>query len=307
MNYHPKQIFPAALFLATKTETIHLTIPVFVEKLKTLGGFKKITTQEVLAPEFLITQALRFCFDVRHPQRAIKGVYMELLLLNQCVSGTLKALPWAGRDMKTLLAELLRLPKASQGQIKQGIMASQRETQAMLPRDFEKRVEHAHGKARDITRKEALLSDAYFFFTPSQICFAAYWMADRPLTEYYLSCKLGLPWQASSGGGVIVDSASPKKAGILTSIKACAALLAEQSKELYETAGEVDKKLKRARNPEKRDLVGLNAAQKRDAGGDGKLDENVAKKRRTEREKANREVDDIFGPPLVTRDGPSKP
>jgi cyclin H len=46
------------------------------------------------------------------------------------------------------------------------------------------------------------------------------------------------------------------------------------------------------------DLVKLNAAQKRDAGEEGKLDENVAKKRKLEREQTAKEADDLFGPNL---------
>ena len=277
MNYHPKQIFPAALFLASKTETIHLPLPTFVEKLKSLGGFKKISNDEVLAPEFLITQALRFSFDVRHPQRAIKGVYMELLQLSMCTKGAVKSLPWIWRPLDELIGELLRLQKPDKDQRKQSVLTSHKEVQPMLPRDFEKRVERAQSAARDITRKEALLSDAYFLYTPSQIGMAAYWIADAPLMEYYLSLKVDHPISASNRDGQL-GSGNAKKSNIMSAIKDCAALLESQSKEQYEHAGEIDQKLKKARNPEKRDLVGLNAAQKRDAGKDGVLDESVAKK-----------------------------
>lgn len=36
------------------------------------------TAEEVLAGEFLLCQGIRFCFDVRHPFRALEGVILEL-------------------------------------------------------------------------------------------------------------------------------------------------------------------------------------------------------------------------------------
>jgi len=54
MTYQPKKIIPSALFLATKTESIHLQLQDFVAQMKTVPGMKKITEEEVLAPEFII-------------------------------------------------------------------------------------------------------------------------------------------------------------------------------------------------------------------------------------------------------------
>lgn len=36
------------------------------------------TAEEILAGEFLLCQGIRFCFDVRHPFRALEGVILEL-------------------------------------------------------------------------------------------------------------------------------------------------------------------------------------------------------------------------------------
>lgn len=36
------------------------------------------TADEILAGEFLLCQGIRFCFDVRHPFRALEGVILEL-------------------------------------------------------------------------------------------------------------------------------------------------------------------------------------------------------------------------------------
>ena len=63
-------------------------------------------------------------------------------------------------------------------------------------------------------------------------------------------------------------------------------------------AKKIDKKLHFCKNPEKADLVERHRAVKRDAAADGKLDESLAKKRRLEREKMERDADDLFGPSL---------
>ena len=63
----------------------------------------------------------------------------------------------------------------------------------------------------------------------------------------------------------------------------------------------IDKKLYQCRIPEKMDLVGINKAQKRDGiEPDGKLDGGVAKKRKLERERLERDGGDLFGPALGT-------
>lgn len=40
--------------------------------------FPNTTAEEVIAGEFLLCQGIRFCFDVRHPFRALEGVILEL-------------------------------------------------------------------------------------------------------------------------------------------------------------------------------------------------------------------------------------
>ena len=57
------------------------------------------------------------------------------------------------------------------------------------------------------------------------------------------------------------------------------------------------KKLQRCRNPEKVDLVGINRERKRE-GGEGGLDEKVVKKRKLERERIEREGEELFGPAI---------
>jgi len=279
MTYQPKKIMPSALFLATKTEAIHLQLKDFVVQMKTVPGMKKITEEEVLAPEFIITQGLRFAFDIHHPFRALKGAFLELLLFVNVAKGG-KSPAWISTPAETLSRQLLDLPKAD------GSTSGRR----TIPLEFEKRVKAAYEAAKKRLESDAIISDAYFLYTPSQIMFATLWLADQPLTEFYLSTKINTG--AKSLGG------KPK---ILATIKDCAMLLKEyasQSGTLYEEAVAIDKKLHLCRNPEKLDLVKLNAAQKRDAGEEGKLDDKVAKKRKLEREHNAKDSDDLFGPDI---------
>jgi len=277
---------PSALFLATKTEAIHFPLRDFVERMKTVKGLEKITEEEVLAPEFIITQGLRFAFDVRHPFRGLKGAYLELLSLVNVAKGG-KSPAWISTSSSENLArQLLDLPKP-------GPTADVRfgpHGQRASPLVFEKRVKAAYDAAKERLEFDVLISDAYFLYTPSQIVFATLWLADPPLTEFYLSLKMNL--ETSFGD-------NPKKQKIMTIIKECGQLLLEhasQSDALFEEVREIEKKLHHCRNPEKTDLVRLNQAQKRDAAEDGKLDENVVKKRKLEREQNAREAEELFGP-----------
>src|ERR1700733_13422503 len=83
MTYHPTDILKTALFFATKTENFYFRLTKFADA---IGGTKP---EDVLASEFLLTQGLRFTFDVRHPFRALEGAVMELQALSR---GSLPAL-----------------------------------------------------------------------------------------------------------------------------------------------------------------------------------------------------------------------
>src|SRR5271155_2516033 len=77
MTYHPTDILRTALFFATKTENYYFRLTKFADA---IGGTKP---EDVLASEFLLTQGLRFTFDVRHPFRALEGAVMELQALSK--------------------------------------------------------------------------------------------------------------------------------------------------------------------------------------------------------------------------------
>jgi cyclin H len=256
MDYHPKQIMPSALFLATKTENYHTPLKTFVEKIKSVPGLNKVTADDVLAPEFILTQGLRFCFDVRHPHRGLKGFYLECKVKAQLIKdGT-----------------------------SQGLHSSTA---------FLEGVDEGYALVKNTLNNAALLCDAYFLYTPSQILFAAWYLHNPRLIQDYFAEKLGqLP-------------NAPSQHKLWEVIKDCARLLKEKEEQIDSSGADrleltrIDKKLYKCRNPEKVDLVGLNKAQKRDGDVDGKLDEQKAKKRKMAREKSEREGDDLFGPDLV--------
>lgn len=269
MTYQPKDIMRSALFLATKTENWHTPLRDFA------ANIPKTTPESVLAPEFLVTQALRFTFDVRHPHRGLSGGHMEMLAI---LHGQAAVLPALGKSSAQLQQDMLRLPK------RPGDLAVEQSVVQM-----EKRVGQATGEAGKMLKNAAVLSDAYFLFTPSQIWLSAYLLVDEPLALFYLSTKLP-------------ESANASKLKIIEAIRKCATLLTETQASQDHTPREelvrIEKKLYQCRDPDKMDLVGLHAAQKRGVAAEGAIDENFAKKRKLEREKADKEADEFWGPEL---------
>ena len=273
MTYHPKQTMPSAIFLATKTENHYTPLKDFAEKLP------KTTGEAIVAPEFLLTQGLRFTFDVRHPHRGLEGGTMELQVL---ALGEFEPPPDSTATAKQLQNQMLQLPPSSKDK-----------PAAKTVSELQARVQRAHDKAGETLKTSALLSDAYFLYTPPQIWISALMAADEPLALFYL--------EAIYPGLSTSKSSSP----VLDTLRACAAMLSSSASKKPDGAemGElkrIDKKLFKCRNPEKMDLVGINKAQKRD-GADEEVDEKdekVIKKRKLEREAAGREGNDLFGPSL---------
>jgi cyclin H len=289
MAYEPKAILPCAMFLANKIEDHKMDCEAFAARIS--NKRTTITKEQVLAPEFLITQALRFTFDVRHPFRGLNGGHMEMSAIAQ---GNAAVLPYVGKTAKELQLEMLRLPTQPGG-------AAAQTTQ----RELEKRIGLATDKAKATLKSSAILSDAYFLYTPSQIWLAAYLLADEPLALFYLSTKFPDTIDAATPTGIV-------KLKVIATVRACSVLLApdptlqglseEQQQALKEqkvSEGKaITSKLRHCRDPDKMDLVKLNKAQKRDAGTEGKLEESVAKRRKLEREKNEKESDDFWGPAL---------
>lgn len=250
MTYHPKSVMPCALFLATKTENHYTPLKAFAAKVP------KTTPEDVIAPEFVITQGLRFTFDVRHPFRGLEGGFMELIAV---ADGKGKPLGLAEEAFKDLP------PRTSA----QGA-AEQRQAP---PGDLKNRIRNAHSAAKDILKTSAQLTDAYFMYTPSQIWLAALYIVDEPLARAYLDAKFPTPTSTSTTDAPASDDAHKTgtrkaefKIKLLATIHRLASLL--QSQDISETLSptaeyiaelkRIDKKLYTCRNPERMDLVEYN-------------------------------------------------
>jgi cyclin H len=265
MTYHPKQIMFSALFFATKTENSHIPLVDFSSKIP------DTTPESILAPEYLLTQGLRFTFDVRHPLRGLEGGFMEMF---DIAEGSYSTPSEPESKAKQAQRTMLCLP----------LPGGEEELQH-TPETMKSRIADAHGATKELVRSAALLSDSYFLYTPSQIWLASLLIADEPLGKFYVSLKL----PASS------PDLSDK---IMKTVRDCAELLkrpvliptAMSSNERSEIV-RIDKKLYFCQNPEKADLVALNKAVKQKRQ-DGLVNSE-------ERENKKRKVDDdMFGPAL---------
>ncbi|KAF2004426.1 cyclin-like protein [Amniculicola lignicola CBS 123094] len=281
MTYEPQGISKTALFVANKTEGHHLTLE------KYAGAMSKTTPEQVQAAEYIVVQALRFHFDVRHPFRGLKGAHLELI---EMAHGKAATPPNSTQSAEDLQNSMSQIPRKDGGPAAEWTVS-----------DLEKRITDAYGFASHILKTTALLTDSYFLYTPSQIWLASHLLADEPLTLFYLSTK--------------IPSDSDLHTKLLKALRACALLLsshhtfspahstpkekeAREKKEKQEVSALL-KKLKQCRDPDKLDLVKLNQAQKRDAVSDGgDLEESKAKRRKVEREGFQKEADEFWGPEL---------
>jgi cyclin H len=287
MTYDPQTISRSIIFIANKAEGAHLTLDRYASSLP------KTTPDSILAPEYLIVQALRFNYEVRHPYRALKGGHLELA---EMAKGNARLLPSETKTPAQVREEMLKLPRKVGGIEK---TSNQQE--------LDKRVLDAYSFASHILKTAALFTDAYFLYTPSHIWLAAQLIADEPLTLFYLSTKS--------------PSTSPIHIKLLKTIRSCAEMLrthrtlsspnqTPQEKEALDKKEKEEisvlmKKLRQCRDPDKIDLVKLNQAQKRDAlasGGDD-VEESTAKRRKITKEQYEKEADDFWGPELSKNGG----
>ncbi|KAI1007319.1 hypothetical protein K3495_g900 [Podosphaera aphanis] len=216
MTYHPADILKTALFFATKTENHYYRLTKFAD------AIGKTQPEDVLASEFLLTQALRFTFDVRHPYRALEGAIMDLLALSK---NNPPLLPGGNLSTET-------------------------------PEKFESRIGAAYGTAKEYLKTSSLLTDVYFHFTPSQIMMAALLTADKELMTWYMQLKF--PTSAMQEVQTKVLGTLHRCAEMLKTIDPRAEPSAAERKELQILA----KKLKKCRNPEKLDLLSLHRAKR---------------------------------------------
>lgn len=262
-----------------------------------IPGSGDTKAEEIIAPEYTLTQGLRFTFDVRHPFRGLDGGIMELQAI---ANGEGKPGPHhPGQSPEGLKAQLRSI-----GPI---------DPSAPSP-SINTRIANAHTKARDILKTAAQMTDAYFFYTPSQIWLSALLLADRPLAECYFDIKIG---PVVEDGGV--NAANPLasiRMKLLTRLSDCVALLdsyvpissdIEKRKSLVGFA----KRVHQCQNIDRQDAAARTASPAKRTSGDSPLGgevgiseserERVAKKRRLERERREKEGRDIFGGELVAQ------
>lgn len=286
MTYHPKTIMPCALFLATKTDNYYLSLHDFA---KVVPKIEK--DEDVIAPEYTLTRGLRYTFDVRHPFRGLEGGIMELQAI---ALGEGKPAPYnAGQtpeSMKQAIHNIAPISPSDKGSISS-------------------RISVAHGKAREILKTAAQMTDVYFFYTPSQIWLAALFVADKPLAQFYLETKIGPSAKTPDAGNPL----EMIRAKLTSTLASCSEVLESytplsSNPEMMKDLKRIAKKVYQCQMIENLDPAAPGSGQKRATGnvpgaeGTSESDlERAAKKRRLEREKRERESRDIFGGELVAQ------
>jgi len=295
MDIHPKKIFPGCLYLATKAEHHYISLSSFTEKLNSCMGKSKVTSDEVVAPEFRITKGVRFTLTVRHPLRGLRGGLMELLAM---AKGTAALLPHLGKTSQQIQTDMMRLPLPTGSSLRTTTTAH----------DLEKRCLEAVGKATDILATAALLTDVYFLYTPSQIWLAALLAVDEHLGSFYLDTKFAIasnPAALDDTSSSTIDNAELTKAKVINLIRECASIMHAHSTGSGQIPKEelvrIDKKLYKC--TQKQESSAMNGAVKRNSTSaeSGLVDEKAAKKRKSEREKREREGD-VFGGDLAAKE-----
>ncbi|KAL4874752.1 cyclin-like protein [Aspergillus karnatakaensis] len=281
MTYHPKTIMPCALFIATKTDNYYMSLRQFAE-----GVPGDTSAEDIITPEFLVMQSLRFTFDVRHPFRGLEGGIMELTAISQGLGQPTPHFPQqTPDDLRRTMSSIPPSPNTPSSSLSD-------------------RLARAHHNTREILKSAAQMTDAYFLYTPSQIWLAALLLSDKPLAEFYLETKLGNSQDPD-------HPLSQLRTKIFNTLTACAALLnsykplasdPDQKKALKR----IGKKLYHCQNPEKVNLAGQKripaaalaaaAASTSDPATPDSEMERIAKKRKLE---AQQKGGDIFGGDLV--------
>ncbi|KAI0124034.1 cyclin ccl1 [Xylariales sp. AK1849] len=126
--------------------------------------------------------------------------------------------------------------------------------------DFEsRRLDRAHGRAREVLKFSPLVTDAYFHYTPSQITLAALAMVDEGLVERML--REAFAGQGEGGKDKVWDV-----------IRACQETLQQEppermtehwgTQETNKAMKPLIRKLKKCRDPDRVDLVALQKARR---------------------------------------------
>ncbi|KAH9818963.1 putative cyclin family protein, partial [Teratosphaeria destructans] len=218
LTYPPKEVYKTVLYLATKTEGLHLKVSDYGARIGT-------EVDAILAVEYKVMQALRFTLEVRKPFAGLKGWLMDAVNVVDGMEEPIPDVLAAAGAAGTSLWE----GYGARGAGKDGLRS---------------RLDAAYAAAKAVLDNAALLTDAYFLYTPSQISFAALHIADPPLTDWYLATKL--------------PPTSPVRLKILSTIHSCADLMRAFSTESVigkEERARLEEKLERCRDPTTRDLI----------------------------------------------------
>jgi cyclin H len=179
-----------------------------------------------------------------------------------------------GKPNSHLRAEIERLEPPGQGA----------RTSWRAGSSVRERVQLAYSAARGMLDSPALLTDAYFLFTPSQIVFASLQLADPPLADWYLATK--------------IPTSSPIRPKVMATLRSCAETLSSFSQSDILSKDEraaLEAKLDKCRDPSTVDMVRAHLAKQR---GEGEEDEEKAERKRLQREASAKANADPFGPSI---------
>jgi cyclin H len=276
MVHHPLLIMKCCLFFALKTDNYYLELDKF------LSFLPGTTRSDILDQEYLLLRTLRYTMDVRHPFRGLEGGVMELM---GWASGEGEAPPGSAKSPAELRRDLLAIEAVDGGGGK--------------TRDMSTRIGIAATKAKNLLKSAAVLTDAYFLFTPSQIWLAALLLSDAPLFRFYLRSKFPSPPSQHSfpTADDIASSSSSHRlyAKVIRTIESCASLL-----QTYSPVSETDVKTSLKSIGKKLHYIEKLWEKYPKHGTKREQDEEVErerKKRKLEREKGEREGD-VFGGPI---------
>ncbi|CDZ98165.1 Cdk activating kinase (CAK)/RNA polymerase II transcription initiation/nucleotide excision repair factor TFIIH/TFIIK, cyclin H subunit [Phaffia rhodozyma] len=83
MDYHPRKVMPACLFLACKTENCLIPIDPFISR------FSKLKSEEILELEFVVARSLKFEFTTWGAHKSLKGFALDLQTLPNTTLSTI--------------------------------------------------------------------------------------------------------------------------------------------------------------------------------------------------------------------------
>jgi cyclin H len=281
MTYDPRTISRSTMFMANKIETHSLTAEEYAARLV------NTTADTILASEYLILQSLRFDLEIKHPFRGLKGGNLELMAMARGNASPIASCDQTPAEMQRTMLTLPFTPSSP--------------ATYLTVLQLEKRITEAYIFAAHVFKTTALLTDAYFRYTPPQIWLSAHLLVDEPLTLFYLSTKF--------------TATSSIYTKTVTTLRSCFSLfvshwsfisknMSKEEKEARNTKKTEEfrvllKRNKRCMIHDKTKLVELNQARKRDLlQADGELKGSKAKKRKSRREELRKESDDFWGPEL---------